>query len=103
MAFDNIATKQSRRSITPEQPDDVTYHVLQMFQSPDALASVYPNLLRHGMTTFGSPDVLRFFGQIGRLKSSRQAKKPNVNSTKVTHQPVRGSAGRTTTSRWDMV
>jgi hypothetical protein len=34
-----------------------------MFKSPKALASVYPNLLRHGITTFGSSDVLRFLGQ----------------------------------------
>ena len=33
-----------------------------VFQSPEALASVYPNLLRHGITTFGSSDVLRFLG-----------------------------------------
>jgi hypothetical protein len=34
-----------------------------MFQSPEALAGVYPNLLRHAITTFGSSDVLRFLGQ----------------------------------------
>lgn len=34
-----------------------------MFQSPEALASVYPNLLHHAITTFGSPDTLRFLGQ----------------------------------------
>lgn len=34
-----------------------------MFQSPEALAGVYRNLLHHGITTFGSPDVLRFLGQ----------------------------------------
>ena len=34
-----------------------------MFKSPKALASVYPNLLRHAITTFGSSDVLRFLGQ----------------------------------------
>lgn len=34
-----------------------------MFQSPETLASVYPNLLRHAITTFGSPDTLRFLGQ----------------------------------------
>jgi hypothetical protein len=34
-----------------------------LFQSSQALASVYPNLLRHGMTTFHSSDVLRFLGQ----------------------------------------
>lgn len=35
-----------------------------LFRSPAALARVYPNLLRHGMTTFGSTDVLRFLGQV---------------------------------------
>ena len=34
-----------------------------MFQSPEQLAGIYPNLLRHAMTTFGSSDVLRFLGQ----------------------------------------
>ena len=35
-----------------------------MFQSPEALASVYPNLLHHAITTFRSPDTLRFLGQL---------------------------------------
>lgn len=35
-----------------------------LFQSPEALAGVYPNLLRHAITTFGSPDTLRFLGQL---------------------------------------
>lgn len=34
-----------------------------LFRSPAALAAVYPNLLRHATTTFGSRDVLRFPGQ----------------------------------------
>ena len=34
-----------------------------MFRSPRALAALYPSLLRHGMTTFGSVDVLRFLGR----------------------------------------
>ena len=34
-----------------------------LFRSPAALAAVYPNLLRHATTTFGSRDVLRFLGQ----------------------------------------
>ena len=34
-----------------------------LFQSPETLASVYPNLLHHAITTFGSPDTLRFLGQ----------------------------------------
>ena len=41
-----------------------------MFRSPKALASVYPNLLRHGITTFGSSDVLRFLGQFPVVRSA---------------------------------
>ena len=35
-----------------------------MFHSREALANIYPNLLHHGITTFGSSDVLRFLGQL---------------------------------------
>lgn len=35
-----------------------------MFRSPEALARIYPKLLHHGITTFGSQDVLRFLGQL---------------------------------------
>jgi hypothetical protein len=34
-----------------------------MFRSPAALARVYPSLLHHAATTFGSGDVLRFLGK----------------------------------------
>jgi hypothetical protein len=34
-----------------------------MFKSPDRLAKIYPQLLRHAMTTFQSPDVMRFLGR----------------------------------------
>jgi hypothetical protein len=34
-----------------------------MFRSPAALSRVYPALLRHAATTFGSGDVLRFLGK----------------------------------------
>jgi len=43
-----------------------------MFKSPKALASVYPNLLRHGITTFGSSDVLRFLGQFPVVRSANR-------------------------------
>jgi hypothetical protein len=35
-----------------------------LFRSPEDLASVYPNLVHHAITTFGSPDTLRFLGQV---------------------------------------
>ena len=34
-----------------------------MFRSPQALAQLYPSLIRHGITTLGSPDVMRFLGR----------------------------------------
>jgi hypothetical protein len=34
-----------------------------MFKSPDALARLYPTLVHHGITTFKSPDVMRFLGR----------------------------------------
>jgi len=33
-----------------------------MFKSPEALASIYPQLVRGAMFTFSSPDVMRFLG-----------------------------------------
>jgi hypothetical protein len=39
-----------------------------MFQSPEALAKVYPHFLHHAMTTFGSVDVLRFLGRRPAVK-----------------------------------
>jgi hypothetical protein len=34
-----------------------------IFRSPAALAAIYPQLARHGVATFQSPDVLRFLGR----------------------------------------
>lgn len=34
-----------------------------MFRSPQALANHYPTFVHHGMTTFSSPDVMRFLGR----------------------------------------
>lgn len=34
-----------------------------MFRSPSELSRLYPRLLRHGMQTFGSGDVMRFLGR----------------------------------------
>jgi hypothetical protein len=34
-----------------------------MFKDPEQLASIYPQFLRHGLTTFASPEVMRFLGR----------------------------------------
>jgi hypothetical protein len=33
-----------------------------VFSDPDVLKRVYPHLVRHGITTFASPDILRYMG-----------------------------------------
>jgi hypothetical protein len=40
-----------------------------LFRSPEALAKLYPQLLRHGIQTFGSTDVLRFLGRKPVIRS----------------------------------
>jgi hypothetical protein len=57
-------------SITRNYPMDYYWSVDEsewatdlMFRSPDDLARLYPRLLRHGMLTFGSGDVMRFLGR----------------------------------------
>ena len=50
-----------------------------MFHSPAALARIYPGLLRHAMTTFGSRDVLRFLGQLPMV--NRRTTREIVSST----------------------
>jgi hypothetical protein len=45
--------------------DETEWATDVMFRSPEALAELYPSLLRHAMTTFGSSDVMRFLGRQG--------------------------------------
>jgi hypothetical protein len=47
--------------------DETEWATDTLFRSPQLLADLYPSLLRHGMTTFSSCDVLRF---LGRSRSS---------------------------------
>ena len=66
-----------------------------MFKSPKALASVYPNLLRHGITTFGSSDVLRFLGQFPIVRSADReiisSIKKRPEGTRIKHTSGRNS------------
>jgi hypothetical protein len=66
-----------------------------MFRSRKALASVYPNLLRHGITTFGSSDVLRFLGQFPVVRSANReiisSIKTRPEGTRIKHASGRNS------------
>jgi hypothetical protein len=43
--------------------DETEWATDVMFRSPGDLAALYPQLVRHGMTTFGSGNVLQFLGR----------------------------------------
>jgi len=43
--------------------DETEWATDVLFRSREALARLYPQLVRHGITTFGSGDVLRFLGR----------------------------------------
>ena len=62
-----------------------------MFKTPQALAELYPRLLRHGIHTFKSPDVMRFLGQYvsptGRLHG--RSKDEVISSLKQRPEGVR--------------
>jgi hypothetical protein len=67
-----------------------------MFHSREALANIYPKLLHHGITTFGSSDVLRFLGQypIIRRNSTREivsSVKSRPEGTRLKHTLNRNS------------
>lgn len=58
-----------RRLFAPDQlsyywsADETEWATDLLFQSPETLADLYPRLVRHAMTQFGSGDVLRFLGK----------------------------------------
>jgi hypothetical protein len=43
--------------------DETEWATDVMFRSPSALAKLYPALIRYGISTFSSPDVMRFLGR----------------------------------------
>jgi hypothetical protein len=67
-----------------------------MFRSPGALGRVYPSLLRHAATTFGSGDVLRFLGRSPRVRQYGASEivttlKTRPEGTRVKHAVNRNS------------
>ncbi len=43
--------------------DETEWATDVMFRSPEALGKIYPQLVRHAITTYGPADILRFFGR----------------------------------------
>jgi hypothetical protein len=72
-----------------------------LFRSPAALARIYPSLLHHAMTTFGSRDVLRFLGQLPRV--DRRTTREIVSSvhTRPEGTRVKHASGRNSIKMYD--
>jgi hypothetical protein len=71
--------------------DETEWATDLMFHSPQSLGRIYPRLLRHGMATFTSDDVLRFLGrrpQAWRFHGSdvRSTLKTRPEGTRIKHQ-----------------
>lgn len=66
-----------------------------LFRSPAALARLYPRLVRHGIETFGSRDVLRFLGRRACLSSDacrvESSLKERPEGVRLKHQVNRNS------------
>jgi hypothetical protein len=71
-----------------------------LFNSPEDLASIYPNLLRHGITTFFSKDVLRFLGQTPVVRSSKREIISSIR-TRPEGTRIKHSSGRNSIKMYD--
>jgi len=67
--------------------DETEYATDVMFNSSKELAELYPSLLRHSMTTFGSPQVLRFLGKTRIPKDGVDPRFKGELTTRLTTRP----------------
>lgn len=76
-----------------------------MFRSPQALAGVYPGLVRHAVHTFHSGDVLRFLGQKttskGQVYGNFQGEVTSDLATRPEGVRVKHRSGRNTLKMYD--
>jgi hypothetical protein len=76
-----------------------------LFKTPAALAAVYPRLLRHGLTTFHSPAVLRFLGQAvpatGRVHGRYKEEVLSDQKTRIEGTRIKHRAGKNSVKLYD--
>jgi hypothetical protein len=79
--LDEIALELNplRKEMFKKFPIDYYWCVFQsewatdvMFRDPDKLARLYSRFVHHGLTSFASPDVMRFLGQPESLSAQRR-------------------------------
>ena len=75
------------------------------FRSTDALAELYPQLIRRGIETFRSEDVLRFLGQRVTAEGHVPANRKDEITSDLKHRPegvrIKHRAGRNTIKAYD--
>ena len=81
--------------------DETEWATDVMFASSKELAAVYPRLLRHAITTFGSGEVLRFFGKRPRVLHFHAAEQHSHFGTRVEGVRVKHSHDRNSVKMYD--
>jgi hypothetical protein len=76
--------------------DETEWATDVLFRSSSSLAAIYPRLVRHGITTFGSGDILRFLGRRPSVQHFTAAEissdvKVRIDGTRIKHRLNRNS------------
>ena len=96
-AFGKFKTEYYWTAFQSEWATDV------MFKTPQALAELYPSLVRHGISTFKSPDVLRFLGQKcdGKVHPNFKGEVVSDLKTRLEGVRIKHSAGKNSVKMYD--
>lgn len=96
-----------RQLFAPEQldyywsADETEWASDVMFRSPPALAAIYPQLVQHAMTSFGSSEVLRFLGKRPRVQKFTKAELVTHLGYRVEGVRVKHSLDRNSVKMYD--
>lgn len=81
--------------------DETEWATDVLFTSSDALARLYPRLVRHALTTFGSGDVLRFLGKRPRVQKFTAAEVLSHLGSRVEGVRVKHALDRNSVKMYD--
>jgi hypothetical protein len=81
--------------------DETEWAADVMFRSPGDLANLYPRLVRHAMTTFGSGEVLRFWGRRASVRQFSAAEILSHLGTRAEGTRVKHALDRNSVKMYD--
>jgi hypothetical protein len=81
--------------------DETEWATDVMFRCPDALAELYPRLVRQAMTGFSGNDVLRFLGRRAQVQMLRNAEVTSHLGTRAEGTRVKHSINRNSIKMYD--